>query len=298
MKSSLSVFSAICIALLLLGCKPDPYPDHPDYTVHKPPVKYEPSRKNLEKMIEQLQGSPYVWAEEGPDKFDCSGFTYYLYNSMGIDLPRVAREQAKRGKKIRVDQLQYGDLIFFATDRRHPHKITHVGVYLGDGWFTHASTVKKEVIYSNLYASPYYKKRLKVCRRYLPEKPKHGRVTLMSQLFSPTGVSDRTQPPANRTDKNEKKAILIKAPMRQLEKKGHTRNFYVQVGSFVGTPNGTLLRTVKKHGYTYRLITFTKGKRKIHKVLIGPYLTRARAEKERDIVRRRFQPHAFIAEIR
>ena len=299
MKKSFRLCLPSFIALLLVGCKPDPYPDHPDYAIHKPPVKYEPSRKNLEKMIKQLQGSPYVWAEEGPDKFDCSGFTYYLYNSMGIEIPRVAREQAKIGKKVTLNQLQYGDLIFFATDRHHPHKITHVGVYLGDGWFTHASTLKKEVVYSNLYASPYYKKRLKMCRRYLPETSKPARVTLISQLFSPTEKTTQKKTlPERRTDRNEKKAILIKAPMRQLETKSGMGNFYVQVGSFIGKPDKTLLHLIKKHGLTYRLITFTKGERKIHKVLVGPYPTRAAARKQRDIVRERFQPDAFIAEIR
>ena len=48
-------------------------------------------------MLKELQGRPYVWAEEGPNNFDCSGFIYYMYGSMGIEIPRVAREQAKTG---------------------------------------------------------------------------------------------------------------------------------------------------------------------------------------------------------
>ena len=158
-----------CLLFHLTGCgKPNPHPKHPNYKITKPKVTKTPSKKNLSKMVKKLQGSPYVWAEEGPNNFDCSGFTYYMYGSMGINIPRVAREQAKVGKKISMKELQYGDLIFFATSTSNKHKITHVGMYLGDGWFTHASTIKNEVVYSNLFTSPYYKKRLRVCRRYLP----------------------------------------------------------------------------------------------------------------------------------
>jgi len=141
------LFSSISFLLLLNACKPSVYPEHPDYSIKKPKVIYAPNKKNLDKMVKKLQGSPYVWAEEGPNNFDCSGFTYYMYGSMGIEIPRVARNQAKVGKRIDVKDLQYGDLIFFATNQRDHRKITHVGMYLGDGWFTHASTTKEEVIY-------------------------------------------------------------------------------------------------------------------------------------------------------
>jgi cell wall-associated NlpC family hydrolase len=47
-------------------------------------------------MVKELQGSPYVWAEEGPNQFDCSGYIYYMYGSMRIEIPRIAREQAKK----------------------------------------------------------------------------------------------------------------------------------------------------------------------------------------------------------
>ena len=87
-----------------------------DYTIHKPKVQYEkPSRKALSGILDKQLGKPYVWAEEGPDRFDCSGYTYYMYGSMGIEIPRTAHEQAKRGKYIKPSELQYGDLIFFDT---------------------------------------------------------------------------------------------------------------------------------------------------------------------------------------
>jgi len=287
--------AVISVLISLAGCKPDPYPAHPDYTVKKPEVRYTPERKNLEKMVKQLQGSPYVWAEEGPDLFDCSGFTYYLYGSMGIDIPRVAREQAKTGKRIKPEALQYGDLIFFATDRRHPHKITHVGVYLGDGWFTHASTVKEEVIYSNLFTSPYYKKRLRVCRRYLPETP----AVPLAQKAETTPWKSGTRTAASQKPKTSQgKAIVLKTPLSQIEQKRAGGNYYVQIGSFSGRPHAALLYRLTRLGFHYKIITFPKGTERINKLLAGPYQTREEALKARKTIRSHIQKDAFIAEIR
>jgi len=286
---------ALFTLFVLEGCKPSPHPAHPDYDVNKPEVRYAPDQKSLEKMVKQLQGSPYVWAEEGPNYFDCSGFTYYLYGSMGIDIPRVAREQAKVGKKISPDQLRYGDLIFFATDRRHPRKITHVGMYLGEGWFTHASTIKNEVIYSNLFTSPYYKKRLRVCRRYLPEQ----KVILAGKesAWKPKPISSSAQKTTVSSVK-EGKAIVINAPIQQLRQKHTEGSFYVQVGSFIGRPKSSLLYTITRHGYQHKIIKFPKGGQSINKLLIGPYKTRTAAVSVLKKVRTSIQKDAFIAEIR
>jgi len=290
--------AAATLSLFILpGCKPDPFPKHPHYEVIKPEVRYTPDRKNLEKMVKQLQGSPYVWAEEGPDRFDCSGFTYYMYGSMGIDIPRVAREQAKVGKKVKVNELQYGDLIFFATDRHHPRKITHVGMYLGDGWFTHASTTKKEVVYSNLFTSPYYKKRLRVCRRYLPEERMQlARTEKAWERAKPAPLA--SQKPAAAASEAKGKAIVIQAPMQQLEPKDKTGHFYVQVGSFVGRPKANLLYKISRAGLHYKIISFPRNGKTINKLLIGPYTTRSETLPVRERVRKSIQRDAFIAEIR
>ncbi len=287
------------LLLLLSGCKPDPYPKHPHYEIKKPKVIYTPNKKNLEKMVKQLQGSPYVWAEEGPDKFDCSGLTYYMYGSMGIEIPRVAREQAKVGKKVSPKDLRYGDLIFFATDKRHPRKITHVGMYLGDGWFTHASTVKHEVIYSNLFTSPYYKKRLRVCRRYLPSKP--VRVASSEQPWQIAQKSTVSPTPPSHTaasSSDKGKVIVIQAPMRQIEQTHITGNFYIQVGSFVGRPKSALLYKIAREGFAYKIIKFPRGEHTINKLLIGPYKTRSQAVDALQKVRTKIKKDAFIAEIR
>jgi len=285
--------------LLFTACKPNPHPKHPHYEIKKPKVIHTPSKKSLEKMVKKLQGSPYVWAEEGPNKFDCSGFTYYMYGSMGIDIPRVAREQAKVGKKISMKELQYGDLIFFATSH-NKHKITHVGMYLGDGWFTHASTVKNEVVYSNLFTSPYYKKRLRVCRRYLPTSTS-PKIASASPWNTKQIVPKNITMPSHVTPQQKstlKKAIVIKTPMKNIQQPSTKGTFYVQVGSFVGKPKSGLLYTIRRNGYSYKIIKFPKGGKTINKLLIGPYRSKGDALEVLTTIRKNIQRDAFIAEIR
>ena len=309
MKKQTYFLLPLLILFLFSACsqrKPAHHPKNPNYKITKPKVKYKPSKKNLGKMVKKLQGSPYVWAEEGPNNFDCSGFTYYMYGSMGINIPRVARHQAKVGKRISANALQYGDLIFFATSKRSSRKITHVGMYLGDGWFTHASTVKHEVIYSNLFTSPYYKKRLRVCRRYLPEAP----IKVASKTQAPWKTKEVTPPRTitrGRVAKLEErkpqesalnKAIVIKAPIKDIEQSSPSGNFYVQVGSFIGSPKSALVYQITHHGFTHKIIRFPKDGKQISKLLIGPYMTRNEASTALIQVRSKIQKDAFIAEIR
>jgi hypothetical protein len=84
-----------------------------------------------------LIGSEYVWGAEGPDSFDCSGLTQYVFQEFGVELPRRAVSQSKVGEKI-TKRLQRGDLVFFSTDTRKS-LVTHVGIYEGDGMMIDAS---------------------------------------------------------------------------------------------------------------------------------------------------------------
>ena len=139
-----------------------------DYTIHKPKVKYRyPSKQALNKTLSQKLGSRYIWAEEGPNAFDCSGLVYYAYGTMNMTTPRVASKQALVGMPIKRSQLQYGDLIFFDTSKKRTGKVTHVGIYVGNNKFEHAASTKKGVIISSL-DKPYYKSRVLSYRRYLP----------------------------------------------------------------------------------------------------------------------------------
>jgi peptidoglycan DL-endopeptidase CwlO len=84
------------------------------------------------------QGKPYVWGATGPNTYDCSGLILRAFQSAGIDLPRVSREQFDAGGHVPVTQAQPGDLLFYATDRNDPATIHHVALYMGDGQMVEA----------------------------------------------------------------------------------------------------------------------------------------------------------------
>ena len=159
----------ISILFLFSGCaQKKPY-NYPNYDIIKPEKSCKPNRENIQELLIAYLGKPYVWAEEGPDAFDCSGLTYNIYGSMGIEIPRVAREQAKMGKTIAYKSLHYGDLIFFGNTNKKSRYINHVGMYLGEGWFAHASSKDRKVTVSHFEKEPVYVKRMKTCKRYLSE---------------------------------------------------------------------------------------------------------------------------------
>lgn len=79
------------------------------------------------------QGKPYVWGATGPSSYDCSGLMLRAYESAGIILPRVSRQQYTAGAMLPVEQAQPGDLLFWGYDSADPSTIHHVAMYLGDG---------------------------------------------------------------------------------------------------------------------------------------------------------------------
>ena len=109
-------------------------------------------------------GRRYVWGATGQrGTFDCSGFTSYVYKKNGISIPRTSRNQSKFGKYISRNHLKKGDLIFFDTSKRRKGYVNHVGIYLGNGKFIHASSAKKKVVVSKL--SKFYAQRYVGARR-------------------------------------------------------------------------------------------------------------------------------------
>jgi cell wall-associated NlpC family hydrolase len=84
------------------------------------------------------QGLPYAWGAAGPAAFDCSGLVQWSFAQAGITMPRVAADQALAGPAVPVSQLQPGDLLFYHTDPTAPGYISHVAIYLGNGWMIQA----------------------------------------------------------------------------------------------------------------------------------------------------------------
>lgn len=101
------------------------------------------SQSSIDNMVDaawSFVGYPYVYGEESPEKgFDCSGLTYYLYKEYaGVTLNRVSGAQMSNGYSVSKDSLQPGDLVFFTSDGSS--RVGHVGIYVGDRKFIHAST--------------------------------------------------------------------------------------------------------------------------------------------------------------
>lgn len=107
-------------------------------------------------------GKPYVWASSGPNSFDCSGFTSYVYKKFGYSLPHYTGAQAEMGRSVSKESLKAGDLVFFNTTGSN----SHVGIYIGNGKFIHASSGQRKVMISDLSES-YYKSRYSEARRII-----------------------------------------------------------------------------------------------------------------------------------
>lgn len=77
-------------------------------------------------------GDYYIWGASGPNTFDCSGFTSYVYKHFGYNIPRTSKAQSTAGKYVSKANLKPGDLVFFYKP------VSHVGIYIGNGEFINA----------------------------------------------------------------------------------------------------------------------------------------------------------------
>jgi cell wall-associated NlpC family hydrolase len=120
--------------------------------------------KKIIQLAKSKLGRRYVWGATGSNAFDCSGLTTYVCKLNGINLPRRAIAQSKVGKYVPRSQLKPGDLIFFDTSKHRKGYVNHVGIYIGNGKFIHASSAKHKVTITSLN-KPFYSQRFKVARR-------------------------------------------------------------------------------------------------------------------------------------
>lgn len=124
--------------------------------------------KKVVELAKQQLGKKYVWGGNGPKTFDCSGLTKYVYGKVGVTLERVSYNQATQGIKVDKSKLQIGDLVFFSgiNASSSSTKISHVGIYIGNGEFLHAANSSRGVVIDELN-SDYYKKHFVTARRVI-----------------------------------------------------------------------------------------------------------------------------------
>ena len=148
----------------------------------------EEKRTQIVKMLEEIKANKisrekeiidtamayldtkYIWAANGPSAFDCSGFTKYVFGKNGFTIPRYSGNQAKVGIKVNYKELEVGDLVFFDTEKGHKkRKVNHVGIYIGNNKFIHASSAKKKVTITSFKKKKFYKQRFLWGRRIVKD---------------------------------------------------------------------------------------------------------------------------------
>lgn len=109
--------------------------------------------------------TPYLWGGMHRDTgMDCSAFAKQVYADAGLQLPRVARDQYARTRRLAPDEVRPGDLVFFAMKSPGTARVDHVGIYVGKGYFVHASFTNG--VHIDSVANPYYYSRLVAVRKY------------------------------------------------------------------------------------------------------------------------------------
>ena len=112
------------------------------------------SGQQIASFAQQYVGYPYAYAGEGPYAFDCSGFTkFVIQNTLGMDITHDMFTQIGMGQSVGMNELQPGDLVFFANTFRPG--LSHAGIYIGGGQFVHAENESTGVMVSDLN-SDYY----------------------------------------------------------------------------------------------------------------------------------------------
>lgn len=121
--------------------------------------------QQVKKLLEDSKnyiGAKYKYGAtlaEAPKLFDCSSYTQYVFGNAGIQLPRVSRDQARKGMAVTASNLQAGDLMFFTmNDTYTDGRVAHVGIYMGDGNMIHASASRGVMITTNVLKNPYWSK--------------------------------------------------------------------------------------------------------------------------------------------
>jgi cell wall-associated NlpC family hydrolase len=160
MKSAVTIVFALAAIGLLASCTSAPR--YRSTTKVVSPSDFEGSE--VVREANKFVGVPYRNGGTSSNGLDCSGLVVVVYEKFGIAMPRTSNEQAKFGTQVDRSGLQPGDLVFFRTSGST--RITHVGIYSGDGQFIHASTRAKRVQYDRL-DNRYFKKRYATARRVL-----------------------------------------------------------------------------------------------------------------------------------
>jgi cell wall-associated NlpC family hydrolase len=123
------------------------------------------SGKEIVRTAKKYLGAKYVWAGASPKGFDCSGFTWYVYNqAAGMDIGRAVKDQYRQGNSVSKGSWQAGDIVFFKNT--FEKGLSHCGIFISGSDFIHAENEDTGVVISSL-DSGYYKDHYAGARRLL-----------------------------------------------------------------------------------------------------------------------------------
>ncbi len=148
-------------ALLVAGCAGTPVVPAPAESA--PPTQSSKARGPVAALALSMVGKPYRYGGNEPSTgFDCSGLVHYSFTSNDYVVPRTSQAQFEAARKITLAEAAEGDLLFF----RDQEKLSHVGIYLGDGEFVHAPSSGDTVRVAKI-DSPWYQRHLVAVGRLL-----------------------------------------------------------------------------------------------------------------------------------
>ena len=113
-------------------------------------------------IAQKMVGKPYRYGGNTPNGFDCSGLVHYSYTTVGVAVPRTTRSQLRAGLPVTTKTMRVGDLVFFDQEGK---KMSHVGIYIGNGRFVHAPSSGKRVRIDSLNKD-YWQEHFVAARRF------------------------------------------------------------------------------------------------------------------------------------
>lgn len=154
------LWSLVALSLLASCTSAPKYAAAPRYAEPE-----DPERQEVVQYAKTFLGTPYRNGGTTRDGLDCSGLVLSVYSHFHVQLPRESIDQSHSGKEIGRSGIEPGDLVFFKTSRQ---PVSHVGIYIGDGRFIHASTSARSVRIDEM-ASDYFKHRFVTARRVIED---------------------------------------------------------------------------------------------------------------------------------
>lgn len=185
------------------------------------------SNARLMRTAHSALGTPYVRGGVDPSGFDCSGFVQWTYKSVGVKLPRTAREQSVVGQRINnIEDMVAGDIVTF----RHPKRGYHTGIYVGEGKFIHSPRKRTRVRINDL-SDAYFSSTFTGARRVAL----NGGENLIAQAESrlaaePVRKESKNKTRATKQAKGQKKTLFVASN----DKKSAQRNSVAKKSSRSG----------------------------------------------------------------